>query len=106
MQYSNAYLLILTKFITEILDKNKPFSHSFHKAHDLLGSSDLLERFGIRCNWSPSKEQVEMLRSAFSVNQYPNRAEKEHLAKSLGITTRNVDNWFRARRESLKKSSR
>ena len=79
---------------------------SFPKVHDLLGSSDLLERFGIRCNWSPSKEQVEVLRSAFAVNQYPNRTEKEQLANNLNITLRNVDNWFRARRESLKKSSR
>ena len=82
------------------------FSFVSRKVQDLLGATNLLERFGIRCNWSPSKEQVEMLRSAFSVNQYPNRVEKEHLAQSLGITMRNVDNWFRARRESLKKNSR
>lgn len=96
-----------TNHVTIVLTSSpRAFLLPLYKVHDLLGSSDLLERFGIRCNWSPSKEQVEVLRSAFSVNQYPNRVEKEHLANSLNITLRNVDNWFRARRESIKKSSR
>jgi transposase len=70
----------------------------------LQGLGMLTSLFGIRTSWT--SEQLEVLNTAFVENSYPTKSDQEQLASRLGMTAKNVYNWFRRKRETNKSKIR
>ena len=65
---------------------------------------ELLSSFGIRAPLLP--EKVSELKEAYAVNPYPTTTEKQFLADRLTMTFKQVNNWFRWRRESERRAKK
>ncbi|PRP85850.1 hypothetical protein PROFUN_06124 [Planoprotostelium fungivorum] len=53
-----------------------------------------------------SRDQQMQLMQLFHKTQYPTTAEKDHLAKSLGVTRWNIQIWFQNKRDKSSKSKK
>ncbi|ORX90523.1 Homeodomain-like protein, partial [Basidiobolus meristosporus CBS 931.73] len=50
-----------------------------------------------------NKQEQAILESSFKINQRPDIATRESLAKELGMSTRAIQIWFQNKRQTLKK---
>ena len=52
-----------------------------------------------------TEDERLLLEVVFKYNRYPNRATLQDLAKRLAVNENMVCNWFRAKRQNLKKKA-